>query len=209
MFNSLKCLKVTGEGTISVTPDQANITLGAITENRNLQQAQEENTTIISNVITGLVQLGIRKENIQTVVYRIETLYDYQDGTQIFRGYRVNHQLLIKVEEIDQTGRVVDLAVSLGANSVTNIEFTVAQPEVYYHHALQMALHNATQKALSLTSQLPVNLNPIPYKIEEVSVHPSPPIPYVTPMLAKAETTPIQPGEITISSTIKVEYQYY
>ncbi len=203
-----KRIKVSGEGKISVSPDQVNITLGAMTEKRSLQEAQQENTIIISNVLSALIDLGIPKENIQTVIYRIDPLYDYKDGMQIFRGYRVNHQLQVKIDNIELTGQVVDLAVSQGANTVSNIEFTVAQPEAYYNEALKIALHNAYAKAITLTSQLPVTLNPIPFKIEEFSIRTSPPVPFAQPLLAKAEATPIQPGEITISATIIVNYLY-
>ncbi|MCT8138356.1 SIMPL domain-containing protein [Anaerobacillus sp. CMMVII] len=204
-----KCLKVSGEGKISVSPNQAKITLGVITENVNLQQAQAENSQITTNVISSLTQLGIPQENIQTVVYRIEPLYDYRDGVQQFRGYQVTHQLQITINQIAQTGQIVDLAVSQGANTVTNIEFTVSQPEAYYNEALKLALNNAFTKATALTANLPVNLNPVPFKIEE-TLTPPPPVPFATTMLAKAEaSTPIQPGEITISATITVHYFYF
>lgn len=207
-FPQMKCLKVSGEGKISVAPDQVNITIGAITEQKSLQEAQEENARIIANVITSMVELGIPSEYIQTVVYRIDTLYDYKDGQQIFRGYQVNHQLQVKINQIDLTGQVVDLAVSQGANSVSNIEFTIANQQVYYNEALKIALQKAYQKALTLTSQLSVTLNPIPYKIDEFQATTSPPVPYGTTLMAKAEATPIQPGEITISATIIAQYLY-
>lgn len=203
-----KCLKVSGEGTISVAPDQVSLTIGVITEKKSLQEAQAENAMIISNVLTAMLQLGIPKENIQTIVYRIDTLYDYRDGVQIFRGYSVTHLFQVKIDDIEKTGLVVDHAVSQGANSVSNIEFTVAHPEAYYNEALKLALQNAYLKALTLTSQLTVNLNPIPYKIEEISKRTSPPVPYSLTLMAKAEATPIQPGEITISATIIVDYFY-
>lgn len=205
---SNKCLKVSGEGTISVSPNQVNITIGAITEKKSLQEAQIENTVIISNVLSAIIELGIPKENIQTVMYRIDTLYDYKDGIQLFRGYRVDHQLQVKIDDLDKTGLVVDHAVSQGANTVSNIEFTVAHPEAYYNEALKFALQNAYLKALTLTAQLAVNLNPIPYKIEELSKRTSPPVPYSQPLMAHVEATPIQPGEITISATIIVDYLY-
>lgn len=202
------CLKVSGEGTISISPNQAEITLGANTEDKSLQKAQQENSRILSNVIVTLEQLGIPKRNIQTVIYRIETLYDYQDGRRIFQGYRVNHQLQITINQIELTGQVVDQAVSQGANIVSNIEFTVTNKDNYYNEALKIALHNAYTKAVSLTSQLPVSLNSIPLKIEELSNVTPPPVPYTTTMALKAEATPIQPGEITISATIIAHYFY-
>ncbi|WNF35138.1 SIMPL domain-containing protein [Bacillaceae bacterium IKA-2] len=202
------CLKVSGEGTISISPNQVNITIGAITEKKSLQEAQRENAIIISKIITAMAQLGIQRKNIQTVIYRIDTLYDYKDGVQLFRGYSVNHQLQVKIDDIEKTGLVVDHAVNQGANTVSNIEFTVAQPEAYYNEALKLALQNAYIKALTLTSQLAVNLNPIPFKLEELLKRISSPVPYSQTMMATAEATPIQPGEITISATITVDYLY-
>lgn len=203
-----KCLKVSGEGTISVSPDQVSIFIGAITEKKSLQKAQAENAWIIANILTAMIELGTPKKNIQTATYRIDTLYDYKDGVQLFRGYSVNHLFQIKIDNIELTGQLVDLAVSQGANTVSNIEFTVAHPEAYYNEALKLALQNAYLKALTLTSQLTVTLNPIPYKIEEFVNKTASPVPYSPRLMAQAEVTPIQPGEITITATIIADFLY-
>lgn len=202
-----KCLKVVGEGTMQVSPNQALITLGAMTENKNLETAQKENSAIIANVSHALQLLGIDEKNIQTVSYRIEPLYDYQDGRQVFRGYRVTHLLQIQLQQVDRTGQVVDEAVKAGANTITNVEFTVAHQESYYNEALKKALHNAYEKARSITSQLCVCLLPVPYKIDELSKLSSPPI--GIPLMAKAEATPIQPGEIKITASIVAQFYYW
>ncbi len=209
MFHAkINRLKVSGEGTISVSPNQAKITVGAMTEQESLQQAQQENTKIISDVINALTNLGIPHENIQTITYRIDPLYDYKDGRQIFRGYRVTHQLQIKIEDVDHVGQIVDLAVSQGANTISNIQFTVAQPEFHYNEALKTALNDAYMKAYTLTTQLNVNLNPIPIKIDEYSQISSPPVPFTQTLMAQAEATPIQPGEIKILATVIAQYTY-
>ena len=206
--NPTKCLKVSGEGSIFVSPNQAKITLGAFTENQSLQVAQQENTLIMGNVIRALEQLGIPKEKIQTVSYRIDPIYDFKDGTQLLRGYRVTHQLQIILDEVDLSGKAVDVAVNNGANSVSNIEFTVSQPDAYYNEALKIALINAYGKAISLVSQLPVKLNPVPVKIEEYSTTISPPVPFSAPIMLKAEATPVQPGDIKITASITALYLY-
>ncbi|OIJ15544.1 hypothetical protein BKP35_00690 [Anaerobacillus arseniciselenatis] len=204
----VNCLKVSGEGTISVSPNQAKIKVGVMTEHESLQQAQQENTKIISDVINALINLGVPNENIQTVTYRIEPLYDYENGRQIFRGYRVTHQLQIKIEDVDLVGQIVDLAVSQGANTISNIQFTVSQPEFHYNEALRIALNDAYMKAYTLTTQLNVNLNPIPIKLDEYSQISSPPVPFTQTFMAQAEATPIQPGEIKISATVIAQYTY-
>jgi len=205
--NELYVLKVTGEGSISVAPDRAVVTLGAITENQNLQVAQSQNTRIISNVIDSLLQLGIPKDNIKTAEYRIDIQYDYQEGKQIFRGYRVTHLLQITIDQIELTGRVVDTAVNNGANSVSNIQFTLKNPEIYYNQALSLAVKDSVLKAMTIAKTLGVRLNKIPIQVQEISPVPEP-VPFETTLYAKRADTPIQPGELKVSATVRADYSY-
>ena len=57
----LYTLTVQGEGEINVRPDQAKITLGVVTENIDVQTAQQENAAISNSVIQALKQLGIEE----------------------------------------------------------------------------------------------------------------------------------------------------
>jgi uncharacterized protein YggE len=205
--NNQHIIEVSGEGTVSIAPDKAIIVLGAITENISLNVAQKENANTVSNIINSLLELSIPKENIQTVNYSIDIQYNYEDGKQTLRGYKVTHLLQVTIDKIDQTGLIVDTAVYNGANSVSNIQFTVAHPEVYYNQALSLAIKNGQQKAIIMAKTLGVTLNRIPNQVQEVSrtLEPSP---YQTSLYAKSAVTPIQPGELEISATIKAKYSY-
>lgn len=139
-------IKVTGEGTISAAPDQAVAILGTITENRNLQLAQAENAEAVSRVIQSLTNLGIPQELLKTLRYQIEIQYQYQDGRQIFQGYKVTHMLQVIIGQIEQTGLVVDTAVEHGANTVSSIQFTLRDPEYFYNQALSTAVKDSQQK---------------------------------------------------------------
>src|SRR5690606_20881763 len=99
---------------------------------------QKENTNATTNIVEALLQLGIPKENIQTTQYSIDIQYDFEDGKQIFRGYKVTHLLQVTVENIEQTGLIVDTAVNNGANTVSNIQFTLQNPDIAYNHALSL-----------------------------------------------------------------------
>lgn len=200
-------LKVSGEGNIYAVPDLAIIILGVITENPNLQAAQTENARIISNVIDSLLQLGLPKEKIKTTAYRIDMHYDYHEGKETFQGYKVTHLLQVTIDQIEQTGRIVDTAVSNGANSVTNIQFSVKHPEIYYNQALSLAITESLQKAMTMAKTLGVTLNPIPNQVQEVSSV-SQPIPLQSYSLAKSAQTPIQPGELKISAAVQADYSY-
>lgn len=201
-------VEVLGEGTVSAAPNKAVIVLGTITETPSLEAAQKENANAITNVINSLVKLSVPKENIQTVNYRIETQYDYEAGKQIFRGYKVTHLLQVATDKVDQTGLIVDTAVANGANTVSNIQFTVAHPEAYYNQALTLAIRDGQQKALTIAKTLGVTLNRIPSRIQEVT-RALEPVPREISLFAASAITPIQPGELKISASIKAKYSYF
>lgn len=203
-----RVIEVVGEGEAAAPPDQADVVLGAVTEETSLHQAQSRNTADVSRIIQALRQLGIPPENMQTVAYRIEPQYRYEDGKPIFLGYRVTHLLQITVRDMNRTGLIVDAAVASGANSVTNIRFSVSQPAVYYDRALSLAVADARRKASVIARSLGVAVQDIPFHVEEQTRAPEP-----SPLLAvayesPAAAAPVQPGEIRIRAAVKAEFAY-
>lgn len=203
-------IKVTGEGSLSVAPDTTTIVLGAVTENTSLVTAQQENAAAVTQIVNSLVKLGIPKEHIQTVDYNVQMQYDYVEGKQIFRGYKVTHMLQITIDHVDMTGIVVDTAVKNGANTVSNIQFSVAHPELIYNQALSLAIRNGQQKAMTIATTLGVTLNRNPRVVQEQS-RALEPVPYPTVMYAQAgaTTTPIQAGQLTIRAAVTIEYSFH
>lgn len=203
-------IEVTGEGAVQTTPDRAIIVLGVITENPSLVLAQTENAAQVTSVINALSALSIPKEHIQTVAYRIEAQYNYEDGIQTLRGYQVTHQLQITIDKVDQTGLVVDTAVKNGANNVSSIQFTSSNPGLYYNQALSLAIQNAEAKGGTITRTLGATLVRTPLKIMEESRVQEPVVPFQASMYAKsAAPTPIQPGELEIRASVKVHYTFF
>lgn len=203
-------LRVSGEGKLAVQPDQANIKLGVLTEDRELQKAQEQNAAAISNVKKSLNAIGITDKQIQTSEFTIFPQYDFVDGKQIFRGYRVEHILAITIDEIEITGLVVDTGVENGANTVRGITFeTENQPE-FYQQALSMAVLDAYKKAETIAAALRVQLISTPVSITEGTLGMEQPVSFQSSTFVKsAASTPIQPGTIEIESRITAEFIYY
>ncbi|TVY07295.1 DUF541 domain-containing protein [Paenibacillus cremeus] len=200
-------LEVIGEGSSTAAPDKAVIVLGAITENVSLSVAQKENADAVTSILSALTKLGIPKEQMQTVTYRIDTQYDYADGHQTFRGYQVTHMLQITIPNVDRTGLVVDTAVASGANQVNSIQFAMAHPEQHYRQALAEAVADARLKALTIAGALGVTLYPVPVQVQERSLGAEPsPLPMAK--FAMASATPIQPGELKIAAAVKLVFTY-
>lgn len=200
-------LQVSGSETLQAAPDQATITLGVITEDQDPQQAQQANSQSISQVITALQSIGISDEQLKTSEYRIDPQYDYIDGKEMFKNYKVHYIIQVQTTDIEAIGSIIDTAVSNGANFISSIRFSLSTPDVYYNQALSLALKKAYEKALSMAQTIGITLHPIPNQVEEISEI-TPPLLYQTNSYSKMASTPIQPGELNITAAVRVEYTY-
>jgi Uncharacterized conserved protein len=200
-------MNINGKGSVMTEPDIAIVSLGVITENKELKAAQEENAAKSTEVINSLINSGIEEKDIKTEAYTINPEYDYVEGKQIFRGYKVTHTFKVTIKDIKKVGEIIDAAVSSGANVVNNITFTISNPSIYYKKALNLAIDDAIKKAKSIESNLEITVNRIPISITEEGQS-------YTPMAEKAlysaptSATPIKEGQIEIIANIKAVFIY-
>ncbi|GAE93961.1 hypothetical protein JCM21714_3083 [Gracilibacillus boraciitolerans JCM 21714] len=99
----------------------------------------------------------------------------------------------------------------MGANQVVNISFSVTRKETYYLRALELALHDAYQKAVTISQFMRVTLNPIPVSILEQSIL-QPPTPYKrisSTELVGGIATPIEPGRIEIETKLETNFNFF
>ncbi|WP_085524421.1 SIMPL domain-containing protein [Tuberibacillus sp. Marseille-P3662] len=202
-----RIMTVNGDASFSVEPDTVSIQLEVVTKSERLNQAQQENTHIMNQVIEALVQEGISRENIKTSAYNINPSYDYVDGKQVFRGYQVTNIITLKMKNIDQAGRMIDLAVKNGVNRVSNIQFTIENQQQYYQRALNNALKNAFAKAQTIAETLNVNFDSIPLKIIEETIE-TPQTFQTFAAMEDSMSTPIEPGQIIIRAKVEAQFRY-
>ncbi|MCU9614496.1 SIMPL domain-containing protein [Caldibacillus lycopersici] len=200
-------LSVSGEGKVQTEPNMGFITIGVITENPQLQTAQAENNRISTNVIAAILNLGIARNRIQTVEFRIDNAYDYVEGKQIFRGYEVRHLLEVEVRDIEKIGVIVDAVIAAGANIIYNIRFDTTARKEKYHEALAQAVKDAQKKAGTLARALGVSFALIPFEVTEAQTEIAP-IPYQAFTVQKVASTPIQPGTLEIEAVILAKFAY-
>lgn len=202
-------MNINGKGMVSVQPDIAVVTLGVETQNRELRTAQNENAITSSRIIAALMRMGIEEEDIKTETYNVSPQYDYVEGKQIFRGYRVIHTFKVTVKNINQTGEIVDAAVAAGANTVSNINFTISNPRVYYNEALKLALRDAVIKAQNIENSLGVLVNKTPIRITEESQGYTPISERVLYAASADGGTPIREGQIQVNASLKAVFTYF
>lgn len=200
-------MKLIGEGNVKATPNLAIITLGAVTENRDLEAARYANANKTKSIIKTLKNNGIQDEDIQTDSFSIVPQYDYVDGNKVFKGYKVENILKVNINDVEKIGEIIDAAIRAGANLVKNISFTVKNPEQYYKKALNLAIENAIDKANNIAKRLKVEVSCIPINIEEESTS-YVPIVRRGYMESTQATTPIEKGLIEFHAKIEAIFSY-
>jgi len=202
-----RVIDVTGNGKVMATPSYVQLQIEVQTRGKNVQEAQQENAIIMNRVIQALLDLHIPRENIQTAVYTISPLYDYEDGKQIFKGYEVTNGITVKVTDMNQIGVIIDTAVENGANRISSIQFNIDNADAYYQQALSLALHNAQMKAKTIAETMHLPLQPQPIEIVEELERA--PVLYRSMAMADSKiSTPIEQGQIAINATVRVKFQY-
>jgi len=190
-------MNINGKGNVMVDPDIATVSLGVTTENKELKAAQQENAVKSTQVLNSLTNNGIEQKDIKTEAYTINPEYDYIEGKQVFRGYKVTHTFKVTIKNLKKVGEIIDSAVASGANMVNNINFTISNPSIYYRKALNLAIDDAVRKAKSLEEGLEITINRIPISIIEEGQSPTP-IAEKALYSAPAAVTPIKEGQIEI-----------
>lgn len=201
-------LRLEGTGIIRVKPDIAVAFIGVVTEDKDLSKAQQENAEKTNKVIDAILELGIADKDIKTESFSITPEYDYVEGKQVFRGYRVTNNLRITIRNIQQVGEVIDTAVANGANSVYNVNFGLSNREAVYNKALSLAILNSIDKARAVEKTLNIILDEIPVEITEESPESVMPRTALYSLESPAATTTIKSGEIEVIARIKAIFNY-
>ncbi|ASK60943.1 hypothetical protein CFK37_01310 [Virgibacillus phasianinus] len=205
--NPTRIMTVFGNASLSFNPDVVSINLEVMTEDMQLSQAQQENSRKMNQVIQSLLKLGIPREKIQTTGYNITPMYNYNDGKQEFRGYRVSNAITVQISHIDRVGEIIDAAIQNGVNQVSNIQFLIEDKQSAYQQVLSAALQNAVDEAQVIAETLTVNFDPTPIKIVEESTDAQQALKTFS-TLDSSVSTPIEPGQLIVRATVKTQFQF-
>ncbi len=201
-------ISVVGQGIVLAQPNVARITLGAEVFDQSLANAQAEAARRMDAVVTKLKAAGIPDTDIHTIAFNINPQYDQRDQNQsVLRGYQVQNLVEVKTTNVGGLGALLDDAVSSGATRVFGISFESDNLEALKTQARDQAMTNARAKAEQLARDAGVSLGR-PTTIEESDTGGVTPVRFTNApqpaAAAQAVTTPIQPGELRVSTNVHV-----
>ena len=208
-----RTIHVTGNGSVTGEPDIATLNLGVSVEKPTVTEAREEAASAMTALIDSLKANDIAEKDINTENFSIYPQYDYKEGERILRGYRVNNTVRAKVRELETLSDVIDDAAGAGGDSivVNSIQFMIDDTTPLQTQARSLAVKDAEAKAQTLADASGVVLGK-PVTITETTYYQSPPIAYATAEADFAEdgertSTPIIPGELTVTVNVTVIYE--
>ncbi len=202
-------ISVSGQGKVTGKPDLAQLRLGVSVLSDTVAAARDQAATSLTAITKAMKADGVADKDIQTEQLNISPEYDYTNGRQLLKGFRVTNVVSVKVRDINSTSKVVDDAVNAGGNDtqIQSIAFTIDKPADLQRQAREAAVADAKAKAQTLASASGVSLGPVTAISEAGGVQP---IMYsgaeFAAKPAAAPATPIQPGELDVTVTVSATW---
>jgi len=208
-----KVIHATGSGNVIGTPDRAQVTFAVETEDPNVKTAQQANAVQMTKVIDALVVTGLPKDALKTTGYNIYPVYDDYSKTpleQKIRTYRVTNTLTVTLHDVNRTGEVIDIAVANGINQASTIQFMLSdeQAQVLRTEALKKAVSRARADADTVAGAFGTVI--LDVQSVDISGGYAPVLfeNYNAPdaTTKSAATTPVQPGDVTVTAQVSITY---
>jgi hypothetical protein len=195
-----RAITVTGNGKVTVVPDQASFGFSADTRADTAKTALARNADLAATVVAALKAAGVASADIQTQQVMLSPQTN-DDGTQVV-GYTASTTVSVDTT-IAKAGAIVDAAVGAGATGVSGPSLSRSDQDAQYRDALKQAVADAKQKAEALASAGGLTLGGVRAMVEGSGVTP---IPFAAAKAADAASVPIEPGTQEIDATVTVTY---
>jgi len=194
-------------------PDHASIGAGVVTSAPTAVEAMRQNATAMDSVVRALKARGIAERDIQTSGINLSPQYDYSPQQQgqppRLTGYQVSNQVRVTTSDIARLGTLLDTLVAAGGTSIDGPNFYVDNPDASLDTARAHAMERANARALLYARAAGYSSARLVSLSEGGAANPQP-----VPMMAMARMaadaaapTPVQPGQVSNSVTISVQYR--
>jgi hypothetical protein len=202
-------VRTTGEATVTVRPDRAQIDVGVVTQADTSQAAVQQNAQKLETTLSNLKRLLGADADIKTISYSVTPNYRYpkEGGEPTISGYTATNIVRVTVDDLTKVGSVIDTATQGGSNRIQNLRFTLKDESPVKAQALRDAAIKARSNAQALASALELRV----VRVLSVTDAGAPVVPVREIAFARADaaSTPIEPGtiEVTASVVLTVEVQ--
>jgi uncharacterized protein len=214
-------VSTSGTATVKVNPDKTSVTIGVETDGETAEEAAAKNAELMEKVLAALRELGI-SDQISTSWYNVFPVYEHRSPPCIeiypqppecvlkseLTGYRAHNSVTVTLDADENVGEVIDAAVAAGTTNVSSAYFISEERQQEIRDSLIAdAIDNARSRgeraadavSMDISGVKSIHLNDVYF-----------PVLYKEPATqadgSGASTTPILPGEQSISMTVQIVF---
>jgi hypothetical protein len=229
--SSFRSFSVSGEGKVTTVPDIAQFTFGVVTQGgKDVAAAQKQNTEKMNTLIGFIKSQGVDAKDIKTENFSIYPRYQYYDCSQRMVlssgsaptpcpppdivGYTINQSASVKIRDFAKIGDIMGALSQKGANTVSQLAFTLDDPIKSETEAREKAIKQAQEKADAIAKSGDFSIGKL-LSIDENGG----PVPYYgyggnslkTMSFESAQSAPvaatIEPGSQEVKITVSLRYE--
>lgn len=203
--------------TKEVDPNRAEVSLYIETTQKTAQLASEKNKEI-TNAVIAAVKPEISNnssDSIKTSAFVVRPEYSWSGSKKNLTGYVATNSIYVKTSNIQNAGKIIDLALSAGANRVDSFSLTLDNPNNFCAGIIQDAVKDTQFKAASIAKTLNTSIAGVKSISTSCNTQSVSNSPYRLMMSAKtladteeasAGATPIEAGKIKIYANANASF---
>lgn len=204
-------LNVSAQAEAKRVPDIATLSTGVVTQATDANAAMRANAEQMNKVVAAIKAAGIADRDVQTSGVNLNPQYHYTENQPPkITGYQATNTVNIVVRDIGKLGKILDALVAVGANQINGPSFDIddKKKDEAYDEARRAAVEKAQARAEMYAKTLGVRVRRIVSINEGSGFRPPMPMPMMAmAKMDRAESTPISPGESTLSVNLDVMFE--
>ena len=208
-------ITIEGRGEVMAAPDMAQINSGVTTQGATAREALDANSAAMAELIAELKASGIESRDIQTSGFSVNPNYVYTEERDAngyslppkINGYQVANTVTVNVRALDTLGSILDKSVTIGANTVNGVTFSVADPSALYDEARKVAFADARAKAELYATAAGGTLDEINSISESQTFNSPQPVAMYSMRAEAAADVPVEGGELAFAINVNVQWE--
>jgi uncharacterized protein len=202
-------LDISADAEVQAAPDIAEIGAGVMTESAQAEQALRDNAERMSRVVAAIRKAGVADRDIQTTGLNLQPQFRYEQNREpILTGFRASNRVQVTLRDTKNAGRIIDTLVREGANQIDGPNFRISNPEPLLDKARQEAVRKARARADLYAAAAGLRVKRITSISEGQDIRPMPsPAPRVAMAMEAKADSPIVPGEVSMTVTIRMGFE--
>ena len=162
-------IQVMGEGEVEAKPDLGQFTFSVTAQGETAAEAQEISGTKINDILAYLREQEIEDKDVKVQNYNLYPRWRYEErlcpvgsycppGERVEDGYEATQSVTVRVRQTDKAGVLIAGVGERGATNISDLRFTIDEPEAIQAEARALAIADAQAKAEVLAAQLGVEI---------------------------------------------------